>query len=281
MSKVILTTQEKAFIKANVGRFTNGQILDHLNANRQPGLEPLKITTLRTRMYKMGIKRCEILRWTEHETAFLIKNYATMGNIEIAKSLNKKGRKFTKKNVEKKIVLMGLVRTPESLEQIRLAHQKAGSYARGVKKMWEKRGVLQLGQTTVWTCNGRLVEVIKTEDGIKHNSRYQYELHNGPVPQGHKVYHKDGNSLNNHIDNLVALPAQGVNNATRKLHRKYHLLNTSKLKDNGSAPSNGPIISKMDAVKEGKIRVVINKKTTVFVRPGTNIKALMARYNNL
>lgn len=47
---------------------------------------------------------------------------------------------------------------------------------------------------------------------LKH--RYIWELHNGPIPDGYEVHHKDLNTHNNDISNLVLM--------TTHDHRSYH-----------------------------------------------------------
>lgn len=55
------------------------------------------------------------------------------------------------------------------------------------------------------------------EDTKKHNiyvHNIVYAWHKGEVPYGYQIHHKDGNKVNNSIDNLVAL--------TPEAHRKEH-----------------------------------------------------------
>jgi len=54
----------------------------------------------------------------------------------------------------------------------------------------------------------------------KHNiflrlHRYIYEMHYGEIPKGYEIHHKDGNKLNNNIDNLEIL--------TKSEHTKLHM----------------------------------------------------------
>lgn len=46
--------------------------------------------------------------------------------------------------------------------------------------------------------------------------RLVWEKHNGPIPEGYVIHHKDGNGLNNSIDNLEMM--------TRSEHARYHKL---------------------------------------------------------
>ena len=49
--------------------------------------------------------------------------------------------------------------------------------------------------------------------GLLH--RHVWEFHNGPIPKGHQIHHKDGNCLNNDISNLACL--------STKEHRQEHM----------------------------------------------------------
>lgn len=53
-----------------------------------------------------------------------------------------------------------------------------------------------------------------TEDKISLH-RYLYTKHNGPIPKGHLIHHKDENPRNNHIDNLQCV--------TKKEHNIIHM----------------------------------------------------------
>ena len=43
--------------------------------------------------------------------------------------------------------------------------------------------------------------------GVESLHREVWKFHNGPIPGGHHVHHKDGNTLNNDISNLECMPA--------------------------------------------------------------------------
>lgn len=53
-----------------------------------------------------------------------------------------------------------------------------------------------------------------TADGSRYLHRDIWELHNGPVPDGYHVHHKDEDQGNNSIENLQALPEE--------THRRLH-----------------------------------------------------------
>jgi len=51
---------------------------------------------------------------------------------------------------------------------------------------------------------------------IKYAHKEIHRLFYGEFPEGYEIHHKDGNKLNNAIDNLIALP--------KETHRLYHKL---------------------------------------------------------
>jgi len=44
--------------------------------------------------------------------------------------------------------------------------------------------------------------------------RYVWEKHNGPIPEGFHIHHRDGDKANNTIDNLILIP--------KEFHLSYH-----------------------------------------------------------
>jgi hypothetical protein len=96
------------------------------------------------------------------------------------------------------MMLMGLSRTPENLEAIRRQNIERGCYGpiagtRG-HKVWNKFR---------WKVGNKYQLMIKLEDGkIERYARNVWEQHNGEIPKGMNVYHKDGDNMNCSIDNL-------------------------------------------------------------------------------
>lgn len=50
--------------------------------------------------------------------------------------------------------------------------------------------------------------------GVRRLHRVIWEHHNGPIPDGYDIHHKDGNTLNNDPENLECIPAHD--------HRSHH-----------------------------------------------------------
>lgn len=138
----------------------------------------VQYTTFRHRLYDHGLYKVRMLRWTPEETQFLHDNYPTMGNIELADNLTQLfGRKFTKKNVEKKIVLDKIKRTPDQLEYIREQHKERGVYREANLKLWQSRGVNPVGTIVKWKRH----TLIKTNKGYVHYNRWLWEQTHGPL----------------------------------------------------------------------------------------------------
>lgn len=93
-------------------------------------------TSFRTELYRLGFYKVEMRRWSRREKQFLLENYKKIGNKQIAKLLSTPGRKFTDKQVQKKIRLLELKRTKEDLQFIIDNHKKSGVYSEGNYKKW-------------------------------------------------------------------------------------------------------------------------------------------------
>lgn len=262
-----LTTPEIQWIKANLHNYTTRQQFDFIMANR-PQNKRACFSSFRTALYKLNLKKCKILRWADQETQFLLDNYATMGNIELAKNLSAKNRPFTKKNVEKKMRLMRLKRTPEMLTVIREKHKKKGVYSEGNYRRWAPKKAPE-GERRVWVINGSPKVVIKINGRFIHYARYRYRELYGKIPPGHKVYHKDGNTLNVEDDNLVARPSGKFKRTLYDVPRKQNLKKIKRIHTTAPEDPPAPPVHKPKGVA-----VRIDRKTVVYVPAGTNIEEL-------
>ncbi len=95
-----------------------------------------KYTSFRTELYRLGFYKVEMRRWSRAEKQFLLDNYKKIGNKQIAEMLSTPGRKFTDKQVQKKIRLLELKRNREDLKLIIDNHKKSGVYSEGNYKKW-------------------------------------------------------------------------------------------------------------------------------------------------
>lgn len=277
--KKVFTPDEVLFLKTNHKNFTNKQLFEHINANRPDEKSRFKITTFRTAMYSLGLQKCKITRWEPEWVQFLTDNYQTMGDVELAEKLNKQFKiKLTKKHVNKKRrCLMGLNRTPEQIASIIALNKDKGTF-NTVKKSWETRGIAEIGEVRINKVNGCHIERIRTENGFVNNARFQYEKHFGPVPKGYKVYHKDCDKRNNEPANLIIKPAMGLSSLEKKLYKINDVAYKKSIENKNTTFESNPIIGEMNTVKEGKIRVTLSPKLTVFVKPGTDIGKLREKY---
>lgn len=191
------------YIKRNYSTQTNAQLSINLG---------IKLTTLRTKMYSMGIKRMEMEYFTPEMVDFLKENYAIMGDAEICEIFEQrwpKNKRWLKKHIAKKRGYLNLFRTKDELKQIHERNVLTGRFKSCPIKAWLTRGVTPVGELHEWhLSDGNKVLVIKTEKGFVHYKRYLWETMVGPIPKGYVVRTKDNNHLNIHIDNLECITRQ-------------------------------------------------------------------------
>ncbi len=246
----------------------------------------LASTSMRTEMYKRGLKKCEILRWTEEEASFLLENYKTSGNIEIAKKLSKKGRLFDKKNVEKKMKLMSLKRTKSDISFIRNKAKKNGVYSKANFERWESKKYPEK-HIKVQVSNGYPRVMIKINGKFTPYARHRFLEIYDSVPKGYVVFHKDGNPLNIEDDNLSVQKRTGFSGDYRSKYRRNvqkYLSEENFTKTLNEVPKL-PVTEKkkeiQKPVERRTIAVRINEKTVINVLPGTDIEKLKQKYNTI
>lgn len=256
-------------------KLTNQELYKHLceNFNLEIGF-----TSFREQLYKLGFKKCRILRWTKEETQFLINNYHTKGNKEISELLTKNNRIITIKNVQKKMQLLGIKRTSDECKLIVQNHKKNGVYKESTARVVAAgKRYFPNGFIKPVVKGNSVVMKIKIDGKFKCYNRYRYEQLYGKIPNGYKVYPKDYNFRNIEDDNLVLKKATGNTNAERKLYQKHY---DEYFKEGSQNNPKIIPIEKKTIPEELKINLISVKigKTIIKVKPGTNIAALKARY---
>lgn len=145
--------------------------------------KPISFTSLRQKLYEMGLYKMHMEYWTDDMENWLKNNFRKYGDTEIAEIFNKKfpkEKKWTKKHINKKRFHLKLKRTDNNIQKIRERVNSKGIYTRASKKRWETIGERKMYSVVRW---GKL-EWIKTPDGYKLKNRYMYEQQYGSIPAG-------------------------------------------------------------------------------------------------
>lgn len=197
-NKIVFSASMDLFLIENYLQMTNQQLADGLK---------LKLTTVRTRLYSLGMKRMDLEYWTQEQIDLLIEKYKELGDTELAELFNDnwiKGKGWTKKHIEKKRRYLNLKRTDKQKEIIRIRNQKLGRWSISHYKRWfgRKRPV---GEIVIWRLTEKGVKYIKTEFGYIKYARLIWMQANGEIPKGFNISHKDGNSLNCELKNLECI----------------------------------------------------------------------------
>lgn len=269
-----VTRAQQKEIRLKWKTLSNEQLYNHLVENF--GYQGSK-TTMRTYMYDNNMKKTKMMRWTEKETQFLIDNYKTKGNTEIAQKLSRKKRIVTKKNVEKKMRLLKISRTPEEIQTIIDNHVKRGVYSKANFKKWEDVKI-QEGKTVIQVNNGRATVMIKVNGILTPYARYRWIELNGIPGPGMRVHFKDCNPLNVEDDNLELRKGCSYTGDEIAKYNRFCREYIIKNKIQEASIVSSESLKEKD-IFQGLITVRINSKTVIQVKPGTNIEALRQRYS--
>lgn len=270
-NKINYTKQQTAFIKGYYGKIPNTDILKQLNTMRDI---PVNMSSLRHYMRRIKlIKGVRLINWTAEQTAILLAKYKTVGNIELAKNLNRlklSPRKFNKKHIEKKMVLLGLKRTADELLAIKDAHKEAGHYPGRVRAAED-------GHVLTRIMNGIPHCFVKVDGMYTKQVREVWKQHFGDIPKGFMIHFKDFNTLNTDPSNLILKSVGALTFADKLKMLRIAKINIEQL--NKKPITKLEILRPSIAKSDQKIKVVINQKLTLYVKPGTDLEALRRKYS--
>lgn len=195
-NKIRWTRKMIRFLKDNYSGMTNQQLADGLG---------LKLTSVRTKLYELGLKRMELEYWTPEQVQYLLDNYRNIGDHELADIYQRRWPKrkgWSPKHIEKKRRYLNLKRTKQEKLNILERNKKRGVYLQGVRKMWKTRGAREIDAEVTWDINGYPTRYVKTASGYRKLAHLVWEKLHGPMPKGGVLIHKDGDQLNCDPGNL-------------------------------------------------------------------------------
>jgi len=203
--KKALFLDEIYFIKQNYDKLNYQQILDHINSHRNSSNQ-INYSLLRHRFKDLGLSRYSVQHWSKAQINFLIKNFRTIGNKELAMILSSdkfRGNKiFTRRQIDRKMTLLNLKRTPEEYtaivrRNISLGYTKVNQKGNSIKTPLPEGMVRiqRLGKNTPYNF-------VKVNGHFVMAGRYFYQQNFGIIPKGKILFRIDMDSLNDSFDNL-------------------------------------------------------------------------------
>lgn len=125
---------------------------------------------------------------------------------------------------------------PELYDKKKLGFQKGHkSWNAGVKGT--KTGNFMIRSKTLKTGNVKRLRFVNIGIGARgvveyeRNDKHVWEKTNGPVPKGHVIYHKDGRTLNDDLDNLECIPVgEALSRYSALRDKVYNLKNAKHVK---------------------------------------------------
>jgi len=199
--KIIWNDEMISFVKENHNKMTNRQLADAMG---------LKLTSLRTQCYSMGLYKQELEYWTKEQVDFLMAYYEMMGDVEMVEiftALYPKKKGWSKKHIEKKRRYLKLKRSKSMLAGIQERNTQQGRFSEHHWKRWDGLERKQ-GEVVAWRNNDSYQLVVKWSGGdislgYVKLAHLNWMLYVGtPITEGMNIVHKDGDPLNCDWTNL-------------------------------------------------------------------------------
>lgn len=183
-SRIELEAAEWQYLLDNYKRASDMELLVGLKAL---GCD-ITFGKLRQLKHENRLVKQKQVSWTDYQVQYLLDNYQTKGNVEIANHFgwptkNKKGEK----KVWKKMIQMGLKRNKK--QQLQIRKNNPQSYPDGA----------------IWWQECRGAKMIKVDGQIHFYARWVWENNHGPIPEGMAVNHKNDDQTDCRIWNLHLL----------------------------------------------------------------------------
>lgn len=211
---------ENHYLRKNYYTLTNKELLDHLNSNRS---RVLVMSSMLNQCKRLGLKKKSVIRWSKEDTEYLKKMYHAEGDVFLARSLTERKlsfkedpdgsreyKIFTVKAVIRKRHAEGWKRTRAEYMELERRHRETG-----IKRVFTKdvnpwtdgtNKIAPPGSIRIRRCGGHIFNVVKIENKYIRNARHVYAQAHGPIPDRVIIQHKDYDSLDDRLSNLVARP---------------------------------------------------------------------------
>lgn len=190
------TAKKLNFLQDNFDKMTTEQLCNKMK---------LTSTVIRKKMKELGLRKCFHAFWQPEWNQYLITNFQLIGDTEMAEIFQEKFPKphpWTYKHIGKRRSYLNLKRTKTEIDAIQIRNWEMGRFAECANKRWLSVGVAQEGNVRIWKKNGAKFNIIKIDGKFLSYARYVWKNHFGEIPKGMVIRHKDGDSLNDEIDNL-------------------------------------------------------------------------------
>lgn len=232
-------------------------------------------------------------RWTTHDKKILEENYEHYTRSELAEKIG-----VTENSVKRKAYDLGLTKSEEALSKI-YKRPNAGQYQKGcdpINLKYDKAITYRLdnrGKLYKW------IRLSKNQWQMLHV--YLWEKAGNTIPEGFVLKFKDNNPLNCVLQNLEVIDRRQLLTLNKTIARNEEKMNdkrkrraakaqSKKLRDRimnvqkpkvkapeKSVKPNGTYKTR-DINLSALISVRINRKTVIFVKPGTDIEKIKRQY---
>ena len=213
--KIIWAPLDLKIMKTYFDECTLDKLLEKVNQVRD---RPVEIGALRHQLYRMELTHSLQIRWNKADIKYLVENFKTKSNEEIARDLiqlnrtyrvingEKVYRKFTRKHVEKKLMLLHYKRSDEEFKFIKKRNIDIGISPAftSIDNLWTRGIKIATKQEeTIIRMHGKdFRRFVKIDSSLIPYSRWFYQKFIGPISEGYIVAHRDMDCLNDNPDNL-------------------------------------------------------------------------------
>lgn len=172
LNKTMWTDKMIVWLKANFDQYTNPQMAEYLKVT---------LTVFRNKTRELGLRKIEMEYWGAAELNYLIENYKTTGDVEIALYLQKhfpKNKRWTKNHICKKRKYLKFQRSPEQLKNIISKNCSPGGRSYTIEQNSSSKNMHDgwVANQIAWR-NKKLAGVIKTQyPELIHIKRKQIQL---------------------------------------------------------------------------------------------------------
>lgn len=236
------------FLQRNYHRMSNRELSDGLG---------LRLTSVRMKLYELGLKRMELEYWTDEQVAYLKDHFRSKGDQELADEFQQvwpKKKIWSKKHIEKKRKYLGLVRSIQEQFTIRTGRFNARDYSDFNGKNFPQR------KRRLWHQNGKFRWMIKVGREFIPYHRYRWELFRGPIPKSKKIHFIDGDTTNCRLSNLALVSQRELAKlVSKKVHEDLNDSYIAGILSSGDPELKRHLLNRTEVIQAKRNQILYNR----------------------